>query len=104
MFICDQGVLPPPHLPSEELKRKVKSRDQYGPVLKRVAEAKKAAAALAAAAVNDPMNVDGVAAGGAVVTGSGAVVDGVESAVNNVADGQQASQVRKLFEFFTSFY
>ncbi|XP_018008264.1 pleiotropic regulator 1 [Hyalella azteca] len=49
MFLCDQGNLPPPHLPSEQFKRAVKAKDQYGPVLHRVAQAKKAAAALAAA-------------------------------------------------------
>ncbi|KAF2353874.1 WD40 repeat [Trinorchestia longiramus] len=50
MFLCEQGNLPPPHLPSEQFKRAIKSKDQYGSVLHRVAKAKKAAAAAAAAA------------------------------------------------------
>ena len=58
MFICDQGILPPPHTASEDLKRSVKRRDQYGPVLSRVAEAKKAAAFSAAAAASAPQSAE----------------------------------------------
>uniref|UniRef100_A0A2P2HZU4 Pleiotropic regulator 1 n=1 Tax=Hirondellea gigas TaxID=1518452 RepID=A0A2P2HZU4_9CRUS len=57
MFMCDQGNLPPPHLPSEALKRAVKRKDQYGPVLHRVAEAKKAAQAAAAIAASMPVTL-----------------------------------------------
>ena len=41
MFRCDQGMLPPAHLDSENAKRAYKRKDQYGPVLHRVKEAKK---------------------------------------------------------------
>ena len=54
MFMCDQGILPPSHPASENFKRSVKCKDQYGPVLDRVARAKKAAAAAAIAAANAP--------------------------------------------------
>lgn len=49
MFMCDQGSLPPPHAPSEASKRAIKAKDQYGPVLHRVAQAAKAAQAAAVA-------------------------------------------------------
>lgn len=38
MFLCDQGALPPTDISLEKLRRLVKSRDQYGPVLGIVAQ------------------------------------------------------------------
>lgn len=57
MFMCDQGNLPPPHVPSENFKRNVKTNDQYGPVLERVAHAKKAAQVAAAAQAAMPLGI-----------------------------------------------
>ena len=56
MFMCDQGNLPPPHIPSEDFKRCIKRKDQYGPVLHRVAQARKAAETAAATQAAMPQN------------------------------------------------
>ncbi|XP_064081581.1 pleiotropic regulator 1-like isoform X2 [Macrobrachium nipponense] len=45
MFLCDQGALPPMDESLELLRRTVKARDQYGPVLKIVAQNKRKAPA-----------------------------------------------------------
>ncbi|XP_071544681.1 pleiotropic regulator 1 [Panulirus ornatus] len=44
MFLCDQGALPPVDELLEKLRRQVKSRDQYGPVLNLVKQNKRKAA------------------------------------------------------------
>lgn len=44
MFLCDQGALPPVDESLEKLRRQVKSRNQYGPVLNLVKQNKRKAA------------------------------------------------------------